>query len=60
MTHSDVECSCNRICHFESPFWNYASDYLLLCFCKDSRLNNNSLTGPIPMSLTNVSSLQVL
>ncbi|CAH2057563.1 unnamed protein product [Thlaspi arvense] len=28
--------------------------------CKDSRLNNNSLTGPIPMSLTNISSLQVL
>ncbi|KAL6962608.1 Somatic embryogenesis receptor kinase 2 [Sarracenia purpurea var. burkii] len=26
----------------------------------DSRLNNNSLTGPIPMSLTNISSLQVL
>lgn len=27
---------------------------------KDSRLNNNSLTGPIPMSLTNIPSLQVL
>ncbi|GFS46740.1 somatic embryogenesis receptor-like kinase 2 [Actinidia rufa] len=26
----------------------------------DSRLNNNSLTGPIPLSLTNISSLQVL
>ncbi|KAF5208196.1 Somatic embryogenesis receptor kinase, partial [Thalictrum thalictroides] len=26
----------------------------------DSRLNNNSLTGQIPMSLTNVSALQVL
>ena len=27
---------------------------------KDSRLNNNSLMGPIPMSLTNISALQVL
>ncbi|KAH7847437.1 hypothetical protein Vadar_026025 [Vaccinium darrowii] len=26
----------------------------------DSRLNNNSLTGPIPLSLTDISSLQVL
>ena len=27
---------------------------------KDSRLNNNSLSGPIPMSLTNITALQVL
>jgi hypothetical protein len=28
--------------------------------CKDSRLNNNSLSGQIPESLTNISTLQVL
>ena len=33
--------------------------YLAL-LCKDSRLNNNSLDGTIPMSLTNITSLQVL
>lgn len=27
---------------------------------KDSRLNNNSLSGPIPPSLTNITALQVL
>lgn len=38
-----------------------ANIYLFLClFCKDSRLNNNSLVGQIPESLTNISTLQVL
>ncbi|XP_019427540.1 PREDICTED: somatic embryogenesis receptor kinase 2 isoform X1 [Lupinus angustifolius] len=32
----------------------------LVCLSKDSRLNNNSLSGSIPMPLTNISSLQVL
>ncbi|KAL4557671.1 hypothetical protein LXL04_035857 [Taraxacum kok-saghyz] len=31
-----------------------------LRFLYDSRLNNNSLTGPIPLPLTNITSLQVL
>lgn len=34
--------------------------YTFVSFGKGSRLNNNSLTGSIPMSLTNISSLQVL
>ncbi|KAF0903563.1 hypothetical protein E2562_027986 [Oryza meyeriana var. granulata] len=36
---------------------------ILLLFdiaCKDSRLNNNSLSGPIPMTLTTIQNLEVL
>nr|XP_043628408.1 BRASSINOSTEROID INSENSITIVE 1-associated receptor kinase 1-like isoform X1 [Erigeron canadensis] len=33
---------------------------LYCCFCKDSRLNNNKLSGTIPDSLTTIYTLQVL
>ncbi|KAF7820576.1 somatic embryogenesis receptor kinase 2 [Senna tora] len=40
---------------------NHVGDLILFPqYVYDSRLNNNSLTGPIPMSLTNISALQVL
>lgn len=38
----------------------FGSNALIFCLCKDSRLNNNSLTGTIPMTLTTIQTLQVL
>lgn len=34
--------------------------FLLLILSKDRRLNNNHISGPIPVSLTNIGTLQVL
>lgn len=45
--------------------WYIFGDHVFYCWLtlflyKNSRLNSHSLSGPLPMSLTNASSLQVL
>lgn len=67
---SEWHCQLFLFCHLHVSSFNCLTSTtvmpysltvsLLWIFCKDRRLNNNSLTGEIPGSLTTISTLQVL